>query len=115
MTEAWSAQTHLQPAHRALLLALLARHLPGMTVRVFGSRVAGWPASRGIKPYSDLDLAVEGRPADLALAALRADLEDSDLPWRVDVCVLDDLPAPLRELIAVQGVVLPAPHGRNPC
>lgn len=57
--------------------------------------------------------AVTGRPADLALAALRADLEDSDLPWRVDVCVLDDLPAPLQELIAVQGVVLPGPDAQN--
>ncbi|KDB52910.1 hypothetical protein X805_15140 [Sphaerotilus natans subsp. natans DSM 6575] len=106
MPEALLPPIHLSPADRALLLALLARHLPGVAVRVFGSRVAGWPASRGVKPHSDLDLAVAGQPADLALASLRADLEDSDLPWRVEVCVLDELPASLQGLIATHGVVL---------
>jgi predicted nucleotidyltransferase len=107
------AALHLLPAQRALVSSLLARHLPGTTVRAFGSRVAGWPGSRGvIKPQSDLDLALDlcGRPADLALALalalLRADLDDSDLPWRVDLCLLDELPETLRELIARHGVPL---------
>ncbi|MEY2874545.1 MAG: hypothetical protein RLZZ373_1916 [Pseudomonadota bacterium] len=97
---------HLLPAEHVLLQRLLARHLPGVGVLAFGSRVVDWPGSRGIKPHSDLDLAVTGRPADLTLAALRADLEDSDLPWRVDVCLLDELPVPLRRLIARHGVTL---------
>jgi predicted nucleotidyltransferase len=97
---------HLRSADHVVLQALLARHLPGVAVRAFGSRVAGWPGSRGLKPHSDLDLAVPGRPADLALAALRADLEDSDLPWRVDVCLLAELTAPLQRLIASHGTTL---------
>lgn len=97
---------HLTASEQQLLLELLQKHLPGREVRVFGSRVAGWPASRGLKPTSDLDLAVSGRPGDLALAELRADLEESDLPWRVDVCLLDDLPPALRELARCSGVLL---------
>lgn len=99
-------QVHLQPEHCVLLRALLVRHLPGVVVWVFGSRVAGWPGSRVLKPHSDLDLAVAGHPTDQRLAALRADLDDSDLPWRVDVCLLDELPASLQALIAAHGVVL---------
>ena len=102
MLEASPTPIHLQPAHRALLLALLARHLPGVTVRVFGSRVADWPASRGVKPYSDLDLAVTGRPADLALAALRAD--GTDEPQAAET----DDPAHRDSTAEAQGAATPA-------
>lgn len=74
----------------ALVRGLLARHLPDREVRAFGSRVTGraWR-------YSDLDLAVmDGKPlSDLVLATLRADFEDSDLPFRVDLLEACDLPA----------------------
>jgi uncharacterized protein len=100
---------HLHPTELALLRALLTQHLPGCEVRVFGSRVVGWPGSRGVKPHSDVDLAVSGAPSDLALAELRADLEESDLPWRVDVCLLDSLPPPLRERVCARGAVLMPP------
>jgi predicted nucleotidyltransferase len=68
----------------------LARHLPNRQVRAFGSRATGraWC-------YSDLDLLVMGSVPipDLTLASLRADFEDSDLPFRVDVLEERDLPA----------------------
>jgi predicted nucleotidyltransferase len=67
----------------------LARHVPHREVRTFGSRVSGraWR-------FSDLDLVVMGEEPvpDLVLAHLRADLEDSDLPFRVDLLQLRDLP-----------------------
>lgn len=74
----------------------------------FGSRVSGWPFGHGPKPYSDLDLAVwSAHPQlDLALAKLRADFEDSNLPWRVDVSLACDLPAPLRTMVEVHGATL---------
>ncbi|ASM77565.1 hypothetical protein VITFI_CDS1787 [Vitreoscilla filiformis] len=40
------------------------------------------------------------------MAELRADLEESDLPWRVDVCLLDALPPALREQVRTHGAVL---------
>lgn len=100
---------HLHPTELALLRTLLTQHLPGCEVRLFGSRVVGWPGSRGVKPHSDVDLAVSGAPSDLALAELRADLEESDLPWRVDVCLLDALPPALREQVRTHGAGLMPP------
>jgi predicted nucleotidyltransferase len=73
----------------ATLRSILARHLPGREVRAFGSRVTGraWR-------YSDLDLVLMGSDpvSDLRLATLRAELEDSDLPFRVDLLEERDLP-----------------------
>ena len=105
-------ELQIKAADRDIVQRLLAQHLPGCTVIAFGSRVSSWPGAAGIKPASDLDLAVDGQPGDLPLAALRADLDDSDLPWRVDVCLLADLPPSLRQLIARHGRTLypPLPH-----
>lgn len=89
---------------------LLRQRLPHAKALAFGSRVADWPFGRGPKPYSDLDLALWGlsESDDTALAHLRADLEESALPWRVDLCDARDLPPVLRELVAQHGVLLQA-------
>ncbi len=94
--------------HVALVARLLANRLPHATAMAFGSRVPGWPFGRGAKPHSDLDMALWGLRAgdDLALAHLRADLEESNLPWRVDLTEASDLPAPLRELVISAGHLL---------
>lgn len=63
--------------------AVLDAHLPaGVIVHVFGSRARG-PA----KPWSDLDLVLEGEgPVPLAvLAQLAEAFDESDLPWKVDL------------------------------
>ena len=89
---------------------LLGLRLPHVTAMAFGSLVAGWPFGRGAKTYSDLDIALWGlrKTGDIALAHLRADLEESSLPWRVDLSDASDLPTPLRELVERHGVLL---HG----
>lgn len=94
---------------------LLHQRLPNVAAIAFGSRVVNWPFGRGPKPYSDLDIALFGlTSADaLALAHLRSDLEESSLPWRVDLTDANDLPPALRELVARKGVplqALSAPH-----
>ncbi|WP_225204459.1 nucleotidyltransferase domain-containing protein [Novosphingobium huizhouense] len=62
---------------------ILKAHLPpGVRVDVFGSRAGGTP-----KPWSDLDLVLEG-PAALSLelmAALAEAFDESALPWKVDL------------------------------
>lgn len=79
----------LSPSQRDTVRRILARHVPQREVRAFGSRVTGraWR-------YSDLDLVVIGAEplSDLTLANLRADFEDSDLPFRVDLLEARDLP-----------------------
>lgn len=77
-------------AHQlALVRALLRQRFPHRTVRAFGSRVAG-----GARPFSDLDLVIMGPDPvpDLDMALLRADFEDSDLPFQVDLLEERDLP-----------------------
>lgn len=73
----------LTDAELADVRAILARHLgPEVRVGVFGSRAGGTP-----KPWSDLDLVLEG-PAPLSLATLAALAEafdESGLPWKVDL------------------------------
>jgi predicted nucleotidyltransferase len=86
---------------------ILARHVPNRRVRAFGSRVIGraWR-------YSDLDLVVMGLEPipDLALARLRADFEDSDLPFRVDVIEERDLPAASASALLEQAEPLCVPN-----
>lgn len=91
----------LAPEHLRLIQRMLAERLPGREVRAFGSRVRG-----RAKPASDLDLVVMGeeRIPDLVQAELRADFEESDLPFCVDVLAWRDAPPGLREIIVREGV-----------
>lgn len=80
----------------AVVRSALERRLPGQEIRAFGSRVTG-----RAKRHSDLDLVVvtDAPVSALALAELRADLEESDLPFRVDIAAWCELPESLREEI----------------
>ena len=73
---------------RRTVLALLNRHLPDTTVWACGSRVK-WTS----RPESDLDLVVFARPEQSAqVAELREAFEESNLPFRVDLFVWDEMP-----------------------
>ena len=101
---------HLDAAHRATILSLLQEHLPGVTVWAYGSRVKGTN-----RPHSDLDLVVFSTPEQVPrIADLREAFEESDLPFRVDLFVWDDVPASFRERIAAEHAVLVGPdHSRG--
>lgn len=78
-----SAALALSAQEARIVRAILAAHLPpGVAVSVFGSRARG-----AAKPWSDLDLALEGAaPLPLSvLAALAEAFDESDLPWKVDL------------------------------
>lgn len=64
------------------LRAILRKHVPEREVVAFGSRVTG-----AAKPFSDLDLAVMGAALipSAVLANLKEDLDESDLPFKVDI------------------------------
>lgn len=67
----------------SVVKAILHAHLPdSVKVHVFGSRATGQP-----KPWSDLDLVIEGTsPLPLSLlAALAESFEESELTWKVDI------------------------------
>ena len=87
---------------RRMVLALLSRHLPGTTVWAYGSRVK-WTS----RPESDLDLVVFARPEQSAqVAELREGFEESDLPFRVDLFVWDEVPEGFKKRIEVEQVTL---------
>ncbi len=72
------------------VLRLCAPHHQALA---FGSRVQTKPSRKACKSHSDLDIALAG--PNLALHdmfALRDAFSESDLPFRVDVVMRDDLP-----------------------
>ena len=90
------------PAQREQLVSLLSTHLPNTEAWVYGSR-ARWTS----RPDSDLDLAVFTTPAQARnVNALREALEESNLPFRVDLFVWDEVPDSFREQIRREHVVL---------
>lgn len=90
------------PADLAILHAAFRAHLPpGVQVLAFGSRATGQA-----QPWSDLDLCLKG-PVGLAeVSSLREALVESDLPFRVDLVVWDDLDAGFRQIVARDAVEL---------
>ena len=87
---------------RKTVLALLARHLPNTTAWVYGSRVK-WTA----RLQSDLDLVVFATPEQAGrVSDLREAFEESNLPFRVDLFVWDDVPEQFRKTIEAEHVVL---------
>ena len=87
---------------RRTVLALLNRYLPDTTAWACGSRVK-WTS----RAESDLDLVVFARPEQGArVAELRKAFEESDLPFRVDLFVWDEVPERFKARIEGDHVVL---------
>lgn len=99
---------HLDPRHEAVVREILRSVAPDCEVWVFGSRAHG----RGLKPFSDLDLAVmsSGDAAGHRCAALRRAFEDSSLPFRVDVVEWASLDETFRDLIRRERAVVQTPQ-----
>jgi len=96
----------LQPEHRAIVQALLQKHVPQHEVWAFGSRTKG-----KARQFSDLDLAIiTDTPLPLEVhAALCDDLSESDLPWKVDVLDWATTSPAFRAIIEQEKVVLQKP------
>ena len=92
----------LTASQRRVVLRLIRTCLPDTEVWAYGSRV-----KRTSKLSSDLDLVAFAKPQQgRQVADLRETFEESDLPFRVDVLVWDDVPASFREEIQRERVVL---------
>ncbi len=85
-----------------IIQRLLASYIPDTTVWIYGSRVKGTST-----PKSDLDLVVFSTPEEeQQIGDLREEFEESDLPFRVDLFVWDDLPERFKEQIASEAFPL---------
>ena len=92
----------LTAGQRRTVLALLNRHLPNTTVWAYGSRVQ-WTSH----PASDLDLVAFAKSKQSPrVAELREAFDESNLPFRVDLFVWDDVPEGFRKRIETGHVVL---------
>ena len=92
----------LKEEHTKLLLSLLDQFLPDTEVWAYGSRVKGTA-----KPYSDLDLvAFVNKDQELALFDLKEALENSSLPFRIDIFAWNDIPEQFKKNIEKEHVVL---------
>lgn len=96
----------LTPEQQSLLLQLLQRYLPGVGVWAFGSRVKG-----KARPASDLDLVLFAAPKQRSqVFALQEALEESRLPFRVDLLIWDEIPDSFKANIRSQYIELVARH-----
>ena len=87
---------------RRIVLSLLARFLPRSESWVYGSR-AKWTSG----PKSDLDLVVFAEPDQgRKVSDLRTAFEESNLPFRVDLFVWNEVPEQFRQQIEADHVVL---------
>ncbi len=92
----------LTPAQHSLLLKLLQQFLPNVGVWVFGSRVKG-----SARPSSDLDLVVFAKSSQRSqVFALQEALEESNLPFRVDLLIWNEIPENFKSNIQSQFIEL---------
>ena len=97
-----TAMLDISPDQRKLLLELLGQHIPAVEVWAYGSRVIGTA-----RPLSDLDLVAFTAPEQAAaISELKDALEESDLPFVVDLHVWGDMPERFRDIIRKACVVI---------
>lgn len=90
---------HLTETERHIVQNILQKILPEAHVVVFGSRVTG-----KLKPFSDLDLAVNNKkPLSLEqLSKLKDAFSESNLPFRVDVVDMQTVSGEFLDVIKKQ-------------
>ena len=89
------------------VLAVLHAFVPSHQAMAFGSRVRIGSDAHPLKPHADLDIALTGSSLALhEMFALRDAFSESNLPFRVDVLMREDLPA--HWLNAIHWVSLPS-------
>jgi uncharacterized protein len=91
------------------LLELLNHYIPGVEVWAYGSRVK-FTARRN----SDLDLVAFTTPAQQRqVSDLKEALDESNLPFLVDLHVWDDVPEKFHDIIRSDYVLLTKTEGRK--
>ena len=97
-----TSKLDITPGQQTLLMQLLQQFLPNIGVWAFGSRVKG-----NARPTSDLDLVVFANPLQRSqVFALQEALEESNLPFRVDLLIWDEIPESFKTNIQRQYIEL---------
>lgn len=92
----------IKTEYKEQLLAIVHKYIPECTVYLFGSR-----ARETNDPFSDIDIAIDaGQKADaLAMSNIREDIENSIIPFFVDVLDFHTLDQEMQQTILKEGVV----------
>ena len=99
----------ITPAQHRELLQLLQQFLPQVRVWTFGSRVKACA-----RPYSDLDLVLFAKPEQKSqVFALQEALEESNLPFKVDLLIWDEIPDNFKTNIQNQFISLVSETGNS--
>ena len=78
---------NLEKKFASLIKTIIDKHLHGAEVFLFGSR-----AKNTNQEFSDVDIAIKCPDLDFtSLAKIRFDLEESNLPYKIDLVNYDDL------------------------
>ena len=97
-----SESINITSAQHRELMGMLNKFLPNVEVWAFGSRVKG-----NFRPDSDLDLVVFSSPdSSSSVYALKEALDESSLPFSVDVLVWDEISESFRKNILEKYAVL---------
>ena len=97
-----SKKLDITSSQKGVLQALLKHYLPETTVWAYGSRVTGNSHSA-----SDLDLvAFTTQSQSAVISELREALEESNLPFRVDLFIWEQVPESFRKNIRSAYVVI---------
>jgi predicted nucleotidyltransferase len=99
----------IEPREWKELSAILESYAPGNRVWAFGSRATG----RRVRRFSDLDIVIGGEelPFD-QIAKLREALDESRLPFKVDIVQISMLTPEFRSRIEPEMVPIHEPNGR---
>ena len=78
---------NLEKKFASLIKTIIDKHLRGAEIFLFGSR-----AKNTNQEFSDIDIAIKCSNLDFAtLAKIRFDLEESYLPYKIDLVNYEDL------------------------
>lgn len=88
--------------YKEIILATVSRHIPRAKVYLFGSR-----ARKDNTPESDIDIALDagGVIEDSVLSAIKEDIEESIIPFTVDVVDMRTVSEDFKKQILKDGIV----------
>jgi len=97
----------IEENHQTIIRSILQAYIRDNLVWIYGSRLKGNP-----KPHSDVDLVIVDPPhvSEETLSQIKLSLEESDLPYRVDVSLWSQLSAQFKQLVEEKHHVFFLPH-----